>query len=165
MKDDPKKYQGTAHEGPDRSSPYPVSRLAPAIELVDLAREIGEADRMLNVRVSSKLKVIADQIRALQNEARSVLDEAKQDQELNHARCSFQRKPGNAYHLYKEKNGSTYFSMLSPDDWQGKPPHDFIGSYRLESDMSWTKLGVEHQEDDTRSLVEHLLAASNNQNE
>lgn len=140
MKDDSAKYQGEAHDGPDRSSPYPVSRLAPAIELVDLAREIGEADRMLNVRVSAKLQVIADQIKALQHEARSVLAEAKQDQDLNHARCNFQRKPGSTYYLYKAKDGSTYFSMLSPEDWQNKPPHDFIGSFRLENDMSWTQL-------------------------
>ena len=111
-----KKIQGTKHLGPDRSAPYPVSRLAPAIELVDLAREISNADKMLNARVSAKLKVIADQIKALQHEARTILAEANRDQELNHARCSFQRKPGNTYHLYKKGDGTTYFSMLSPAD-------------------------------------------------
>jgi hypothetical protein len=166
MKDDPTKYQGGRHRGPGRSSPYPVSRLAPAIELVDLAREIGEADRMLNLRVSSKLKVIADQIRSLQEEARTVLAEARQDQELNHARCSFHRKPGNTYHLYRKEDGTAYFSMLSPADWRGQPPHDFAGSYRLENDMSWTPLAKgEREDDDTRSLIEHLLAARHGGNE
>jgi hypothetical protein len=154
-----KKYQGTKHPGPDRSAPYPVSRLAPAIELVDLAREISAADKMLNARVSAKLKVIADQIRALQHEARSILAEANRDQELNHARCNFQRKPGNTYYLYKKEDGTTYFSMLSPADWKDKPPHEFMGSYRLENDMSWNPVGENHVEDDTRFLVEHLLAA------
>ena len=159
MKDKPTECKGKTHEGPDRSSPYPVSRLAPAIELVDLAREISEADKMLNARVGAKLKVIADQIRALQKEARSILDEAKQDQDLNHARCSFQRKPGNIYHLYREKEGSTYFSMLSPEDWQGKAPHEFVGSYRLENDMTWTDISDNDRKDNTRFLVEHLLSA------
>jgi len=154
-----KKYQGTKHPGPDRSSPYPVSRLAPAIELVDLAREISAADKMLNARVSAKLKVIADQIKALQHEARSILAEANRDQELNHARCNFQRKPGNTYHLYKKEDNTTYFSMLSPADWKQKPPHEFKGSYRLENDMSWSPLDENHPEDDSRFLVEHLLAA------
>ena len=49
---------------------------------------------MLDVRVSAKLKVIADQIKTLQHEARSILAEAKRDQELNHARSSFQWRPG-----------------------------------------------------------------------
>ena len=159
MKHKSMKYQGTKHPGPDRSSPYPVNRLSPAIELVDLAREISAAEKMLNVRVSAKLKVIADQIKALQHEARTILAEAHRDQELNRARCSFQRKPGNTYHLYKKEDGSTYFSMLSPTDWKQKPPHEFIGSYRLENDMSWCPLDEEHQEDDSRFLVEHLLAA------
>jgi hypothetical protein len=159
MKDESKKYQGIKHTGPERSSPYPVSRLAPATELVDLAREISEADKMLNTRVSAKLKVIADQIKTLQHEARSILDEANRDQELNHARCTFQRKPGNTYHLYKKPDDTTYFSMLSLEDWQNMPPHEFVGSYRLENDMSWSPLDEEHKEDDSRLLVEHLLAA------
>jgi len=159
MKHESRKYQGANHPGPDRSSPYPVSRLAPAIELVELAREISEADKMLNARVSAKLKVIADQIKALQHEARSILAEANRDQELNHARCNFQRKPGNTYHLYKKEDCTTYFSMLSPADWKEKPPHEFIGSFRLENDMSWNPLTEEHKEDDSLFLVDHLLAA------
>lgn len=159
MKHDTKKYQGETHAGPDRSSPYPVSRLAPAIELVDLAKEIDQADRMLNARVGAKLKVIADQIKSLQHEARSILDEAKRDQELNRARCTFQRKPGKIYHLYAREDGNTYFSMLSPEEWPLDPPHTFVGSYRLENDMSWTPLDEDSEEDDTRTLVEHLLAA------
>lgn len=148
MKDNFEKYHGDTHDGPERNSPYPVSRLAPVIELADLAREIGEADRMLNVRVNAKLQVIADQIKVLQHEARCVLAEAKQDQDLNHARCNFQRKPGSIYHLYRAKDGSIYFSMLSPEDWQNSPPHDFLGSYRLENDMSWTKIDNSRSDDD-----------------
>jgi hypothetical protein len=140
MKTDPGKNRDTEHPGPDRSSPYPVSRLAPAFEPLDLSREMSEADRMLNSRVSAKLKVIADQIRSLQREARSILAEARRDQELHHARCSFKRKPGNSYHLYRREDGPTYFSMLSPNDWPDGPPHRFMGSYRLENDLSWTPL-------------------------
>lgn len=153
-----RKHQGPNVDGPARSSPYPVSRLAPAIDLVDLAREIAEADRMLNIRLSAKLKVIADQIKGLQSEARAILADARQDQELNHIRCTFQRKPGQTYHLYSREDGRRYFSLLSPADWQNRPPHEFVGSFRLENDMSWTPLDGKPEEDDTRSLVEHLLA-------
>ena len=31
-----------------------------------------------------------------------------------------------------------YFSLLSPEDWAGKPPHTFLGSFRLEADMRFT---------------------------
>jgi hypothetical protein len=42
------------------------------------------------------------------------------------------------YHLYRDGNGSLYFSMLSPEEWGGNPPHGFEGSYRVEVDMSFT---------------------------
>jgi hypothetical protein len=151
------KYTGTNHQGSDRSSPYPVSRLAPEVELVDLARQISEADSMVNNRVSAKLRVIADQIRALQTEARTVLEEARQDQDLHHAECQFKRIPGRLYHLYKKSDGKRYFSMLSPDDWKGQSPHTYVNSYRLENDMSWTPLEKLDEDDDSRELINRLL--------
>lgn len=155
--DDFKQHQGGPHRGPDHSSPYPVSRLAPAISLVDLARQIEQADRMVNARVNAKLRVIANQIETLQNEARAVLAEARHDQELHHARCHFQRRPGQIYHLYRQRDGSLYFSMLSPDDWRGQPPHPFKGSYRLEADMSWTPLGSITEPAEAEAAVARLL--------
>lgn len=157
--DETKKYSGELHQGEDRSAPYPVSRLAPAFELVDLAKQISEADKMINTRVSSKLNVIADQIRHLQEEARQVLEDTQKDQQLHQAACNFQRQPGHIYHLYRKPDGRTWFSMLSPEDWRGQPPNDYVGSYRLEADMSWTDMATvnEHDSDDTRELVKRLL--------
>lgn len=33
-----------------------------------------------------------------------------------------------------------FFSMLSPLEWGGKPPNEYVDSYRLEYDMSWTQV-------------------------
>ena len=132
-----KKHDGDKHAGPGRSSPYGISRLAPAIELVDVAREIETADRLVGSVVGGKLEILAKQIRALQEQAREILDDARRDLDLHRARCNFQRRPGQTYHLYRKANGELYFSMLSPVEW-GEPPHEFVGSYRLEADLSWT---------------------------
>jgi len=154
-----KKHEGKErHHGPDRLAPVPVSRLAPPINLVDLAREIEQADKMLNTRLSSKLKVIADQIKSLQREARCALEEARQDQKLHRIRCNFKRRPGQVYHLYQKNDGSLYFSMLSPEEWSGNPPHSFQGSFRLEADMSWTSTtDTSDSLDDAEQLVRKLL--------
>ncbi len=149
--------KGQIHEGPDHSSPYPVERGAPAFNLVDRAQEIEKADQMVNTRVSGKLKVIADQIKALQAEAEEILSSAQQDMELHQAKCNFQRHPGKIYHLYEKADGSLYFSMLSPEDWKGNPPDTFRGSYRLEPDYSWTPAEKIDEPDDTQALVSQLL--------
>lgn len=131
------RHESGKHAGPARTSPYPVSRLAPAHDLVDTARQIAEADNVIGTVVHAKLSVIAEQIRALQEQARGILEDAVDAAELHRAGCNFPKKVGHIYHLYRRPNGSTYFSMLSPDDW-GEPPHEFVNSYRLEPDMSWT---------------------------
>ncbi len=156
---DTKKHEGKGalHSGDARSAPYPVSRLGAAVDLVDIAREISTADSHINTRVSSKLELIAAQIRHLQSEARSVLEAAQRDQALHRAQCNFKRIPGRVYHLYQRRDESCYFSMLGPAEWGGKPPHPFSGSYRLENDMSWTPEADLNSPDDSRELVQRLL--------
>jgi hypothetical protein len=129
--------KGTLHQGEGRSAPYPVSRLAPPIELVDLAREVAQADHMVTAQATARLKLIADQIRHLQEEARKVLDETRRNHELHNVPCAFKRRPGQVYHLYRRPDGSRYFSMLSPADWGSDVAGRHEGAYRLEPDMSW----------------------------
>ncbi len=146
------------HRGPNHSAPYPVSRLAPAVELVDLAREIARADEMLSARTEAKLLVIADQIKTLQAEARKILEEAGRHTELNHARCNFRKVPGKIYHLYRETDGRLAFSMLSPEDWNGCPPNEYRGAYRLEANLSWTPTDQIDRRDESGEWVKHLVS-------
>ena len=131
-------------ENGDHSSSYPVSRLAPPFELVDLAKEIAHADDMLSIQTGGKLKLLADQIRGLQEEARTILEKTRRDQQLHRAECNFRKKPGVIYHLYRKEDQTLVFSMLSPAEWGKRQPHRFEGSYRLESDMSWTEMDDEN---------------------
>jgi hypothetical protein len=126
--------------GAARSSSYPVSRLAPAFHAPDLRDHVGRVEAMLSARTSAKLGLIADQIRHLQECARTILREAEEEQDLHQADCAFERRPGHVYHLYRKHNGSRCWSMLSPADWRGQPPHAFVGSFRLEADYSWSRI-------------------------
>ena len=146
------------HEGPARTSPYPMSRLAPRHDLVDAAMEIVKADTLLGTVTESKLKVILDQIRSLQNQARTILEKAERDSVLHRAKCSFEKQPGKVYHLYERHDGERYFSMLAPHEWSLPQPQTFLGSYRLELDMSWTPEGETEDVDSDLQLVRQLLA-------
>lgn len=146
------------HQGADHSAPYPVSRMAPSFELVNLAEEISQADTTLAAHASGKLRLIASQIKALQDEARQILDQTQRDQMLHRAQCNFKRQPGKIYHLYQKPNGTNYFSMLSPAEWGDKPPHTFLGSYQLQLDMSWIPLEeLASKDNETEEIVRRLL--------
>lgn len=58
-----------------------------------------------------------------------------------------------------DRNGGTaaYWSMLSPTDYGGKPPHEHVGSFRLEADMSWTPVSQMRERDEKRRLDPQLL--------
>jgi len=157
MPKEKKTYQGPNHQGVDRSAPYPVSRLAPSFDLVDLAKEIAHADDQISLQVNGKLGVIAEQIKELQNQAREILEHAQHDQSLHRAKCHFSRKPGNFYHLFEKPDKTLYFSMLSPEEWGKRCNDKFVGTYRLELDMSWTNINDIKQKSNLPNLIDQFI--------
>ncbi len=157
MVDGYKKHQGDNHQESGNQSPYPVSRLAPSIELVDLAKEIAHADNMLTTQTEGKLRVIAEQIHHLQAAAREVMEATQKAQILHRARCNFKRIPGKIYHLYEKTDGELLFSMLSSEEWGGNPPYQYKGSYRLENDMSWCEVRQLDEQQPYEQELQRLL--------
>ena len=90
-------------------------------DLVELAGAIQTADKFTRATAGSKLSVIAEQVRFLQEQARKVLEEAQRDAEINHMACNFKRIPGKVYYIYRRKTskagleGQKYMSMISPE--------------------------------------------------
>lgn len=74
----------------------------------------------MQANVGSKLSVIAEQVRFLQEQAKRILNEAKDNYSLHHIPCNFVKKPGCIYHLYERDSGQKYFSILSSEVWKKK---------------------------------------------
>lgn len=125
-------------------------------DLVQLATEIQRADTFVHANACNKLQIIAQQIRFLHSQAERVLLEAKTNADLHHAACNFVKTPGSVYHLYKRPSGQKYLGMLSPEEWQS--PHEFLGSYRLENDQSWTPIQRIAEKDNELSTINKILS-------
>ena len=130
--------------------------MAPAFQLLDLAREIERADTMVTAVTTEKLRILAEQIRSLQQKAEAVLEGAKRDALLHRARCNFEKRPGGIYHLYEDGDGTRWFSLLAPSEWKTRTP-TFVASYRLEVDQSFTPLeGIEARAEEHAAIPKLL---------
>jgi hypothetical protein len=158
---DDTKYTGDNFRGPDHASPYPVSRLGAPISLVDSAKFIESASSKVALRTNAQLEVIVEQMRALQERARAIIQQATRDVDLIHADCRFTRVAGRIYHLYERPGGQQYFSMLAPDEFGGQVPAGFVASYRYEHDESWTRVdeidALERRRAETQRFVSSRL--------
>ncbi|XP_057286759.1 uncharacterized protein C1orf50 homolog [Pezoporus wallicus] len=121
-------------------------------------RSSSQADDFIRANACNKLTIIAEQIRCLQEQARKVLDEANRDADLHHVACNLVKKPGNIYYMYRRESGQRYFSILSPKEW-GTSPHEFLGAYKLQHDMSWTPLEDLERRDAEINILEKLLSS------
>ncbi|CAL1535464.1 unnamed protein product [Lymnaea stagnalis] len=134
-----------------------TNKTSDSSDLVELARAVQKADEFTKANAGSKLKVIADQIRHLQNQARKVLEEAKRNASLHHAACNLVKRPGTMYYLYERESGQSYLSILSPQEWGSACPHNFLGAYRLEYDQSWTPITEIENRDQENALIDKIF--------
>ena len=89
-----------------------------------------------NSATFSKLKLLMKQAELLKEQIKDVINEGVLNQNLHEVKCNFQKKSGQTYYLYK-KNETYYFSLLSPEDWNGDPPNTFINAYYYDYDKSF----------------------------
>ena len=153
-----KKYSGENFRGPDHASPYPVSRLGAPVSLVDTAQFIESASSTIALRTNAQLEVIVEQMKALQERAREIIEQASRDVDLIHAECRFHRVPGRIYHLFERGDGHRYFSMIGPDEFGGAVPPGFIASYRYEHDESWTRVDEMDARDRRRAEIQGFVS-------
>ncbi|XP_037683434.1 uncharacterized protein C1orf50 homolog [Choloepus didactylus] len=139
-------------------SPYHTRRSGDPLDLVALAQQVQKADEFIRANATNKLTVIAEQIHHLQEQARKVLEDAHRDADLHHVACNMVKKPGNIYYLYKRESGQQYFSLISPKEWGTRCPHDFLGAYKLQHDLSWTPYEDIEKRDASISIVDKLLS-------
>uniref|UniRef100_G3T0B8 Chromosome 1 open reading frame 50 n=1 Tax=Loxodonta africana TaxID=9785 RepID=G3T0B8_LOXAF len=139
-------------------SPYHTHRAGDPLDLVALAQQVQKADEFIRANATNKLTVIAEQIQHLQEQARKILEDARRDADLHHVACNIVKKPGNIYYLYKRESGQQYFSIISPKEWGTSCPHEFLGAYKLQHDLSWTPYEDIEKQDAKISIVDKLLS-------
>ncbi|KYN37703.1 Uncharacterized protein C1orf50 like protein [Trachymyrmex septentrionalis] len=134
-------------------------------DLMALVMEIEKADNCVRANACNKLQVIAEQIRFLQRQAEGILLEAERNAKLHHVPCNFVKQPGHIYHLYQRESGQRYFSMLSPEEWgSSAPSQNYMGSFRLEQDRSWTPLSQLQAKNDELKLIGKFLPSDTTAN-
>lgn len=143
-------------------NPFRTNKTGTSHDLVELAQNIQTADKFTKANVGNKLQVIAEQVRFLQEQARKILEEANESNDLHHVACNFVKRPGAIYHLYIRDSGQKFFSMISPDEWGNKCPHEYLGTYRQEYDHSWTPLEKFKKKDEDLAFINKILINQSN---
>lgn len=131
-------------------------------DLVKLATQIQTADKFTRSTAGSKLQVIAEQVRFLQQQAQSILEEAALNNQLHHIACNFKKVPGKIYYVYKRDSGKHYMSMISPKEW-GKSCPPFVAAYKLEHDMTFTPFDKIAKREDDEKIIDKILKTNSNQ--
>ena len=109
--------------------PYPTHVGAPKIEPQDLTafkkHGLNKVDRVVKRRYEELVK-----------EAETLQNSFLITQEVYESSYKFEPIIGQVYHLYEDKNGRKFLSIIEPELWSQK----FLYSAVLNSDMTWSKI-------------------------
>lgn len=106
--------------------PYSSNIGAPVIKIDDVANWKVNGIHRVNKEISSKFN-------ELKNEYEKLLDEFRWNELIYNAKFSFEPVVGETYHLYRDKHGFEFLSLIAPTQWN----QEFLGTTMLNSERKW----------------------------
>ena len=112
-----------------RELTYGSNHGAPSIKLDDVAgwkeSQIHSANKQFKTRYDE-----------LKEEFQKLVDEVNFNELVYSSKYSFIPVVGESYYLYDKGDGTTFMSLISPNQWNQK----YIGTFKLDSQYKWIKL-------------------------
>jgi hypothetical protein len=112
-----------------RELTYGSNHGAPAIKLDDVngwkQSQIHSANKQFKTRYDE-----------LKEEFQKLVDEVNFNELVYSSKYSFIPVVGESYYLYDKGDGTTFMSLISPNQWKQK----YIGTFKLDSTYKWVKL-------------------------
>jgi hypothetical protein len=109
--------------------PYGSNVGAPAITPTDVQHWKGP-------RVISVNQQFEDKFLELKKEYEKLIEEYRWNDLVYKAKFNFEPVIGKTYHLYYNKEGKVFLSLVSPNEWT----YEFIGSFKYNHDNKWIKV-------------------------
>lgn len=109
--------------------PYGTNTSAPAIVLDDVGAFKQRGVNKVQKTFSAKYQELIDEYHHL-------VDEVRLNEFVYNSRYSFEPVIGETYHLYEDKFGKYFLSLISPSEWNKK----HVVSVRLNSEHKWVSI-------------------------
>jgi len=109
--------------------PYGSNVGAPAIVVTDI-------QHWKEPRVMSVNQQFEDKFLELKKKYEKLIEEYRWNDLVYKAKFSFEPVIGKIYHLYYNKEGKIFLSLISPSEWK----FEHIGSFKYNHDNNWIKI-------------------------
>lgn len=109
--------------------PYGSNVGAPSIKIENI-------EGWKNSKVIKVNKEFNNRYESLKKQYDELVEEFKWNEIVYNSKFNFEPIVGETYHLYYGQNGSTFLSLVEPNQWN----REHIGSFTLNYDNKWVKI-------------------------
>jgi len=107
------------------------------IKPLDKGRVKGNAMSAMYQQTEGSLYKIKEQVELLIRQAQEIHDRISISEMIYKADCGIVPVIGQTYYLYERKTSQWVLSLVSPEEWGGKAPYEFIATAELLADHTW----------------------------
>jgi hypothetical protein len=100
------------------------------------AIQVSNIEHWKEPRVSDVNKQFQERFEGLKNEYQKLIEEYKWNDLVYKAKFNFEPVIGKIYHLYYSADGTTFLSLIQPNEWN----REHIGSFKYNHDNKWIKI-------------------------
>ena len=100
------------------------------------AIQVSNIEHWKEPRVSDVNKQFQERFEGLKNEYQKLIEEYKWNDLVYNAKFNFEPVIGKIYHLYYSADGTTFLSLIQPNEWN----REHIGSFKYNHDNKWIKI-------------------------
>ena len=98
--------------------------------------KVDNIESWKNSKVIKVNKEFNNRYESLKKQYDELVEEFKWNEIVYNSKFNFEPVVGETYHLYYGQNGSTFLSLIEPNQWS----REHIGSFTLNYDNKWIKL-------------------------
>ncbi|NJK92584.1 MAG: DUF2452 domain-containing protein [Blastochloris sp.] len=105
----------------------------------DMGKVKGKAIEAMEFQVEAQMKQLYQQVETLARQAKVLKKRAEVSYQIY--QCEMRSDPviNQFYYLYRRRDGTTFLSLVSPEEWGGSL-FDFVAKVRLLADHTWDVL-------------------------
>jgi len=109
--------------------PYGSNVGAPSIQSTNI-------EHWKEPRIDKLNKQFKDKYEKIKQEYQNLIEEYTWNDIVYKSKFNFEPVVGNVYHLYEDKFGKTFLSIINPSEWN----KTYLGTFKYDYENEWTKL-------------------------
>ncbi|OUX37495.1 MAG: hypothetical protein CBE33_03090 [Candidatus Pelagibacter sp. TMED273] len=110
------------------------------IKIDDIEGKVYELENWKPSNANQVKKYFTEKANEIKQDYQKLLNDFNINKIIFDSKMNFKPIIGKTYHLYENKTGQKFMSLISPSEWKKNEDLFFLGSYKQDTNQKWIEV-------------------------